>query len=304
MGQQQQIIYVEGKGFIPIQSGQTVQQAIALAQPTQSGAEWDTGPAREGTSLSIKGPMDGQSVGFGLPPVPKEGAEQILDAFPQIAGLIAQFTPLGKGYKGAAGVPAVIDAIMQALESGGDLTKINPLEIGMHAAGGVVGKGAGDVIGGVGRMGEEKILRSLNLSGKLKNESAEEMLPKLAMREKAQITKPGVQAIRDKAAATGSGGLEELGEAMGKSRLDAATAKTKTTFWPNELLSNFLNQPARQMAAGQAMAQPFGVNTAETLAPGGEAGVRALLAYIASQLGGGAQPPVEAPSGPQRRIRE
>jgi hypothetical protein len=291
MGQQQQIIYVYGKGFIPIQSGQTVQDAIATAPQT-----------REAAGVGTLGFEAGdEQFGLSLPPVPKGDAEQMLDAIPQLAGLLAQFSPLGKTYKGAAGVPAFVDMVMQLMQGGGDVSQIDPTQTALHAAGGVGGKAVGDVIGGVGQMGKDKILRSLNLSGDLKNEAAEEMLPRLAMRERAQMTKPGIQAIRDKAAATGAGGLEDLADAMGKSRLDAATAKTKTTFWPNELLSNFLNQPARQMALGQSMAQPFGVNTSETLAPVGEASVRAFMAWIASQLGESQAAPPAPPGGPRRR---
>jgi hypothetical protein len=251
--------------------------------------------------LSIKG-APGQSVGFQMPPsLPtggdeSGGAQDILNAFPQIAGLLAQFTPLGKTYKGAMAVPAVVDAITRAIRG----EDFDPMSAASHAVGGALGKGAGEVISGTGKIGEGLVRRSLNLSGgPYATRAGEEMLPKLALREKAKMTIPGVDAITAKAQATGSGGLDDLADALEQARLKSSLGPVGGGGGIMAVFRDLFSNP-RQMAVGSAMAQPYGVNMSETLAPMGEAGVRAFLAYLASQLGDTpAEPPT--PSGPRRR---
>lgn len=286
----QQTIYVDGIGFVPIESGQTPQEAIAAAESRR-------------TRIGIESPMG--SVGLNLPSAPDDPSEsrmgeQLAAAFPQLAGIVASFTPQGRGIKAAAGVPAVLDAVIQAVMNG--VGNVDPVQSAAQGAMGVAGKWTGDTVRGVGNAGENMVRRSLNLSGDLKNEVAEEVLPKLALRENARMTKEGVQRIRDKAEATGAGGLEDLAEAMGKARLDAATAPSRITLWPNELVANFVRQAPREMAIGRTLAKPLGVGTREVIAPTAETGMRAILALLASQMGaGGEEPAMETSRGPRRR---
>ena len=276
----QQIIYVDGLGFIPIVSGQTPQDAIAAAQ------------SKRGT-LGVSNPMNpDQSVGVSLPPMPGDAASDALDAIPQMAGLAAQFTPIGRGLKGATAIPAIAEAVMQMIRGEG----FDPVAIGAQGSGGAISRGVGAGVEKIGQGGKSMILRSLGLQGPLKNEVAEEMLPNLVLRENAKMTKPGVQAIRDKAKATGAGGLEELGEAMGAARLNAATDSSRITGWPHEMVANFIRRPPRVMAIGKALTEPFGVNTSETLAPAVEAIMRLLMGSVAAET----DTPV---TGPRRRQR-
>lgn len=268
-------------------------------------------------NLSIKG-GDGQSVGFQMPPsMPtggegSGGAEDILNTFPQLAGLIAQFLPAGKAvgatYKGAMATPAIVDMLMQAIRGEGSIadrvSNIDPIQSAAHAVGGGLAKGVGEVIGGVGKMGEKFVRKSLNLAGTpYANRAGEEMLPKLALDTKATMTREGVDAVADKAKQTGLGGLEELADALERARLGNSLGPVGGGGGIMSVVRDLFSPP-RQMAAGQAMARPFGVDTAETLAPTGEAGVRAFLAWIASQLGDGENAAPAPPSGPRRRSQQ
>lgn len=223
------------------------------------------------------------------------GPEDALNAFPQIAGLLAQFTPLGRTYKGAAGVPAFVDMVMQAIRG----EEIDPVSIGANAAGGMIGKGAGEVISGTGKIGESFVRKSLNLNATpYANRAGETMLPKLALEHKARMTREGVDEIVGKAKQTGLGGLEELSDALEKARLGHSLGPVGGGGGIMSVVRDMFSPP-RQMATGQAMAQPFGWNTSETIAPAGEAGVRMFLSWIASQLGDGTEATPEP--GPRRR---
>lgn len=287
MGQQSQIIYVEGKGFIPIQSGQTVQDAIAAAG---AGASEKAGVG----DLSLD--AGGNKFGVSLPPMPEGDATNALKAIPQIGGLIAQFTPMGKmGMTASAALPALIELIRQKVSG----EEIDPIDIGVQGAFGGAAKLAGNAVHSVGRMGEDKILKALNLGGDA-SDVAIETLPKRAIKEGARLTKESEAAIRAKGQATASGGLEELADAMGSARRADAVSPSRTTFWPQEAAANWLRKPARQMAMGQNMVKPLGLaDTRETIAPGIEASLRALLAAISGQ--GGDEMPMDTSRGPRRR---
>src|SRR3990167_3477906 len=221
------------------------------------------------------------------------GPEDILKAFPQLAGIIASFTPVGRTYKGAAAVPAIVESVMQAIRGEG----FDPGAVMSQGAMGVAGKGVGAGITRVGNAGTGMVRRALGLSGDFKNRAAEEMLPKLAIRENAKMTIPGVDKIASKAQATGAGGLEDLASVLEEARINASTSPN---FNSGGLLSmiTHLVDPPKQLAIGKAMAEPLGVNTANTIAPTAETAFRALLAYLSSQLSG--ETP-ERPSGPRRR---
>lgn len=267
----QQIIYVEGKGFIPIQSGQTVEQAIASAP--------------RGGTLSVENPMNRQqSVGVSLPPVDPTDAEHIINAIPQAAGMAAQFTPVGKGMTGAMAVPALIEAAIEMVRDG----KLNPLDIAGQATLGAVGKGAGNAVEGVGKMGVEKVLKALDLPGVgLDNMNSIKILPKIAIQEGAKMTEAGVNAAKSRAAATGSGVLDELAQALESAYLKAKTAPARMTFWPQEALANFFRTGPRQLKMGQMMSQAQGAG------PSAEAITRALETYQ--------QGTTENVRGPRRR---
>ena len=258
--------------------------------------------SQEPGQLMVKNPMNtDQSVGFELPPVEGDDAADMLRAFPQLAGLIAQFTPAGRaGFKTAAGVPAVVEALRQVFSG----EEIDPASIGVQGLLGMGGHGTGTVISGTGKWlagkGENVVRKSLNLSGDLKNEVAAEVLPRAAIREGARMTPSGIQAIQRKAQTTGSGALEDLGEAMSQARLNEITSPSRITLWPNELAANFVRQAPRELAIGRTMANTG--NAVAATAPAGEAALRALMA-LASAMGseGDAEPPLETSRGPRRR---
>ena len=262
----------------------------------------DEARAKVGGGGQLGFEVGNQSFGVDLPPVPGDDANDMLSAFPQLAGILASLTPQGRTLKGAAGVPAILDAVIQAITKG--VGNVDPVQSGAQAAMGLVGHGVGKGVGAVGNMGESKILRSLNLTGDMVNDASIKALPKMAIKEGARLTEASEAAIRNKAKNTASGGLEELADAMGQSRRSAAVAPSRTTFWPNEMAANYLREPSRQMAMGQNMVKPLGLaGTREVLAPTAETGVRALLALLASQMGGGEseEPALETSRGPRRR---
>ena len=244
-------------------------------------------------TLAVTNPMNrDQSVGFNLPPVAGEDATDILKAFPQLAGLIAQFTPASRmGFTGAAGVPAAVEMLRQIF-SGEDIDLIDAGEQGLM---GVAGHGVGRALSGIEKAGGDKIVKSLGLPADTPD-AAIDMHRNLARREGARITREGEDAIRAKAQRTGLGGLDELADSMSAARRADEVAPSRTTFWPNEAAANFLRRPHRQMAVGQAMSK------AGPLAKPSEAVLRALMA-LASAMGaeGEAEPPLETSRGPRRR---
>ena len=258
--------------------------------------------ASGGGDLTIRNPLSNdQQVGFDLPPVAGEDASAMLQAFPQIAGILAQFTPPGRSMAGAVGIPAVIDMIIQAVTKG--VGEVDPMQTAVQGAFGGMGRTGGNAMRWLGDAGEEKILKALNLTGDFVNDTSIKVLPKLAIREGAQLTEPGVKKVADKAARTGLGGLEELADAMGQARRRDLVAPARTTFWPNEMAANWLRKAPRQMAMGQRMVAPIpGVGSREVLAPTTEASIKALMALVAGQIGAGdEEPPLETSRGPRRR---
>ena len=291
-----QVIYVDGLGFIPIASGQTPQDAIAAAQGKR-------GPGDQGGSLGVG--AGGNFAGLQMPQSMEQGVpgsggpEDILRAFPQLAGIIAQFTPVGKaGYAANAAVPAVADIVMRAIRG-------EPFDVESavtNGAMGMAGKATGNLIGGAGRGGEGIVRRSLNLkSGPFAyNEVAEDMIPKRLITEKAKMTKPGVAAMEAKAQATGSGGMADAAEALKKARYDADNAPNMGGGGIMAMISDLIGPP-RQMEIGSAINKPFGISTEKAIAPAAETGLRALMALIASQMSGMRDDVPEQANGPRRR---
>ena len=269
----QQMIYVEGLGFIPIQSGQTPQQAIATAS---AGKSKDAGVGNLGLDAG------NQRMGVSLPPMDQGSATNALRAIPQAAGMVAQFTPLGKaGYAANAAVPSIIEVIRQVLSG----EPIDPVSVGAQGAMGAGSRLAGRAVEGVGNMGIDKILKALGL-GSDATDASITMLPKLAVQEGARLTKASEGAIRNKAVNTASGGLEELADQMGTARRAAEVAPSRITFWPQEAAANYLRDPRRQMAMGQNMVSPFGLADTKTqIAPTVEAMLRAALAERSTKQG-------------------
>lgn len=272
----------------------TVEQAKELMRQRSGGEQ-------VGASLGVENPLnDDQSMGFALPPVASNDAQEVLNAFPQIGGMIAQFTPAGRTMKGAMAVPALVDMVMQLL-SKGDVDLGNTA---VNAGMGAVGKGVGNTLAGIGNVGKSKILKSLGIPANEATDATVEMMPKLAMEEGARLTKSSEAAIRAKGNNTGAMGLVELADAMGKSRRADAVGPARDSAWINEVMVNLVRNPRRQMAVGQAMANPFGVNMTDKIAPTGEISTRALMALLASQMGADEEPPMETSRGPRRRPQE
>ena len=280
----QQTIYVEGLGFIPIASGQTPQDAIAAAQQGRGSRE-------QSGSLGIGNPMGDESVGFNLPPVAGGDASAILKAFPQLAGLIASFTTQGKSLKMAAGVPSVVDIIMQAAGLTGD-GDIDPVHAAGQGAMGVGGKWTGDLIGGISRQGGEKVIKALGL-GADATDPQMKMLKKLALEENARLTEGSEAAIRGKGQATAAQGYTQLADAMGVARRADARAPARMTLWPQEAAANYLRRAPRQMAMGQTMAK------AGAAAMPAETALRLALAALQARTG--AEPPMATSRGTRRR---
>lgn len=252
-------------------------------------------------SLAVENPLNkDQRVGVSLPPMAADDANDIFNAAGQGAGIVAQFTPAGKTMKGAMAVPALVDMVMQLLTTG----SVDPMRVGVNAGLGAVGKGVGNAVEGIGNVGKSKILKSLHLPANEVTDSTIEMMPKLAMQEGARLTKGSEAAIRAKGERTGLEGLKELADAMGASRRADAVGPSRDTGWLNEAIMNIVRRPKRQMAIGQAMANPFGVSTNNVIAPGAEASTRALMTLLASQMDAGEEPPMETSRGPRRRSQQ
>jgi hypothetical protein len=242
--------------------------------------------------------MGDKFAGVTLPVGDGQAERDFLESIPQLAGLAAQFTPMGKaGYLAAGGVPAFIEMARQLLSG----EEIDPVQGAMQGAGGMMAHGVGNVIKGFGDTGEGLVRRSLNIREPFKTRAAEEVLPRAAIREKAKMTIPGVDKVRDRAAATGLGSLDDLAEVMERTRLDSSLGPVGGGGGIMAALRDLISNP-RQMAVGSAMASPFGVDTAKTIAPTAEAGLRTLMAWISSLTD---NPEAEAaasrPGAPARR---
>jgi len=236
--------------------------------------------------------------GVELPPGSGEAGADILRGIPQVAGMLAALVPQGRGLKAATAIPAIIDAVMQAVTKGP--LNVDPMQ---SATQGAIGAGARMVGKGAewaGDLGDSKILRSLRLNPSETTDASITMLPKLAKEEGARLTKASEGAIRRKAQQTGAGGLEELADAMGKSRRGEAVAPSRDSGWLNEIVMNFLRRPHRQMAMGQALSNPFGVDMKSKIAPLLEQAIRGSAAqYMGGQPDD--EPPMETSRGPRRR---
>ena len=272
----------------------TVDEANQIVQSRRDGGE---------DALAIRGPVPGQQVGFQMPPsMPNEGegtggAADILNAFPQLAGIIASFTPVGKaGYTASGMVPAVVDMVQRAIRG----EPFDAESAALNFAGGVAGHGVGNTLAGVGKGGAGMVRRSLGLTGG--DEVLEQDIPRRLIKEKAEMSIPGVAKIREKVDATGDPWLKEAADALAKARYKDANSPNLNAGGLTAMAGDVLLPPPRQMAIGSALTSPFGVSTEKVIAPTAETGLRALLALIASQLGMG---PDEAPaaSGPRRRER-
>lgn len=256
--------------------------AAELNQP--QGRPGDVGPQQPFARLGLNGP-GGEFAGVTLPPVSGDNAEQILDAVPQLGGMLAQVIPQLRSAKASFMIPAVVEAIVEKLHGEDfDVDRI----VGQGALGvGAHGVGAG--LTGVAGLGKNLVKKSLNLNGtQWANRAGEEMLPKLALREGAEMTKEGVDRIASKANATGSGGLQDLAEALERARLGDSLAPVGGGGGVFALVRDMFSPPL-QLATGKALAQPGGVSTANTIAPSAEAATRAFFAWLSSQLPGNQQ---------------
>lgn len=268
----------QGQIYDPVlKRGVTIEEAQRLVAERSA-------PQSNG-AMTVANPMNqNQAVGFNLPPMPEPAATDALKMFPQLAGLIAQFTPVGRtGYTGAMAVPAGIELIRQ-LASG---EKADATKAATQGAMGAVAKFGGNTVQRVGKGGMDMIRRSLNLGDTpfAYNEVAEQVLPNLALKEGASMTKAGVETARKRAAATGSGSLQDLSEVLEKGRYDAANSPTLSGGGLMTLITRMLDNP-RQLKIGQQMTEPFGLaSTEKTIAPGVEGAIRALMALLSGQQG-------------------
>ena len=277
----------------------TIEEAQQIMRE-RGGSMTGTGEGLDAAKVGFQNPLvDDQFVGVDLGSKAMAGkvGSEAARALPQIAGMAAQFTPVGKTYKGAMVVPALVDMVMQLIQTG----TVDPTQVGVNAGMGAFAKGVGNTVAGVGKIGDAKILKSLSIPANEATDAGIEMFPKLAKREGARLTKESEAAIRAKGQATGAGGLEELADYMGKSRRADAVGPSRDSAWLNEALMNIVRNPRRQMRVGQALANPFGVDTGKVVAPTAEASTRALMALLASQGGAGEEPPMETSRGPRRR---
>lgn len=265
----------QGQIYDPVSKrGVTVEEAQQLIAQRKGGG-----------TLSVANPMNpSQSVGVSLPPIDEQSAADILKAFPQIAGFLANLVPAGKGAMATSiAAPAAVELVRQAFEGeDADMSKAAT----QGAMGGVARLGGG-VFRAIGSGGKDMVKRSLNLGSTpfAYNETAEEMLPALALKERASMTKAGVDTVRKKAQNTGLGGLEDLTEVLSKGRFDAENAPLLSGGGIMSTIASWLNNP-KQLKLGQAVAQPFGiVDTEKTVAPSVEAILRAVMASLSANQG-------------------
>lgn len=323
--QQQQTIYVEGLGFIPLATGQTPQDAIAAAQSKRTGqsdVEADAltqqrsehaglsaeggdpndfvGPQQTGF-LGFRNPGDDRSedVGVNVPPLPRDAAEALMRTFPQMAGLIAQFIPGGKAASFL--VPAGISLAQQKWNG----EALDPTEAVLEGAMSFGANRVGAGVGAVGKAGRGKVTRALGLKGAEKTDAAIQELTDLAIKEGAEMTEEGADAIRAAGTRRLPSGVKvtsrahkTLADTLDRTRLDYETAPNRITLWPQEAAANWLRAPARQLAMGRRMANPaFGVSTASHIAPSVESLIRLALMGAAAQE----EPPMQTSRGPVRR---
>lgn len=264
------------------------------------------GPIEQLQTLSIEHPGGDDSKNFGLTPPPQMAetdAEGMFDQFPQIIGLLAQLVPQLRGAKAAFAVPSALEAARQWWEG----EEIDPLNIAVEGAKGLTARGVGRGFEKVGEKGVDLVTRSLSLGGK--SDAAIKTLPKIAIKEGAEMTEDGANAIR----ATGTRRLangvtirdknyHELADSMDKARRQFQTAPNRITFWPQEAMANAIRQAPRELRIGRRMAAPFGIDTAGTIAPGAQALAHLKLIQLANAMNdSGEEPSLEGSRGPVRR---
>lgn len=289
MPQEQTTIRV---GVPPSMLGQQGDTPIVVEIPSDTPPDQMRDAAMRAGVLKINS-GGGQSVGFELPPSMAGGdASAILKAFPQIAGLVASFLPGARSAKMAFGVPAGAEVATQMVTG----QELDPMSAIGQGTLGVVGHVVGATGRKIARGGENTVRRALNLRAPFDTRGAEFVIPKAAIHERASMTIPGVDAIKDKAARTGSRSLESLGEVLERARSESAHSPYIQEGIGTVGLLSHLVDPPKQLKIGEAMAAPFGV-PGENIAQGSEGLLRTILAYLASLRGGVAsEAPVEAPT--------
>lgn len=278
-------------------------QALALSLAKQQHtAERD--PAR---SVGLSMPT-GDSLGLQLPAGAMESAApSIVDASGQLAGLVAGMYPAGRGLKAATAIPMLVDAVMQAVTKGP--SNIDIMQSAEHGAFGggarIVGKGAELT----GKVGEGKVLRAFGLEGADKTKVLADNLPRIAIREGAEMSDEGIAALRQNARKTlPSGvkttdkGMTKLADVMDKQLLTSRTSPNRMTPWIPEAASKFAGRAPRQLKMGRRMAAPFGVDMQSEIAPN----LEQLLRLLAAQhmAGGPDEPSMETSRGPVRRSQK
>lgn len=203
----QQVIYVDGLGFVPIQEGQTPQQAIAVAQASASEKRQD--------ALAISGGLR-QQVGFQMPQgAGGEGFEQamqeIIAAFPQVASFIAQLFPQARafGMAAGAGIPAAARTVTNLAE-GKPLSEGVMSEALLGSALHVptsLGKAATKWGTDITRHNLAKSPRIGDLAEQHGKDFVENELPAMALARRAAPTRRGVTRATDRA-------VEMTGEAQ------------------------------------------------------------------------------------------
>lgn len=226
-----------------------------------------------------------------LPPVSGDVASAIGNAVPQMVGLAASFHPAARSAKMAFGIPAATEMTRQVVSGEG----LDPVSAAGQGSLGFMAHGLGQVGSALARGGMNTVRRALNLGNSpfAYNEAAEQMLPKLAVREGSSMTKAGVETARRRAAETGAGGLEDLAEVLEKGRYDAANASSLSGGGLMTMITRFLDNP-RQLKIGQALTKAGDVDP--TAHQGGD-----IIARILALLAAGARDPVVEEPQPTRR---
>lgn len=274
-----QTIYVEGLGFIAIKPGQSPKDAIVEAQSKQQHGQ-----------LGLSNPLNQeQRVGVDLPPLSETDATAMLKAIPQAGGFIAQtMIPAGKaGYAASVGVPMGIEMLRQ-LASGEDAN------VGEAALQGVMGGTArvgGNLLRAAGRGGMNTVRKALNIRAPFQNRVAEQVLPELAVAEKAKMTIPGVDDLASRSVTidpstgikTTDKAMKALSEVLERARMDNSLSPNKRSGGVFSMIRDMIDPP-KELAIGSAAAQPFGVNTEKAIAPSVETAIRALMALVSTQM--------------------
>lgn len=238
---------------------------------------------------------------------------QVLRASPEMAGLLTQIIPQLRGLKGIGAV-ATDMAIPAATELGRQFLSGEPLSGTEAATHGALGVGAGVIGSGLKAAasgGHNLIRKSLNLKGGpfAYDEVAESEIPRRLLKERAEMTIPGVAKLEEKVDATGDPWLAQATQALKKARYDTDNAPVGGSGGILAALRDFLD-PRRQMALGQKLAEPFGVK-GEYFAEGAEGLTRLLTALAASlrpersgSLSGEPMDPNRPGAGPRRRSQQ